>query len=664
MSSETTPTKPSAPIGKRGLFLGLAALALGLFIWAIVPRTKALANEAFYNIRRGDFLISIVEGGTIEAVSEVVVRSELEGTARIIQIVPEGTYVKKGDLLVEMDSSAAQDQLNQQLINYEKARYTLIQAQEQLEIQKSIVESDVRAAELKLEFAKKDLQKYVEGESLQLRRNLEIELTNIRENLALAEERFEWSEKLAQKGFETKSNLDKDRLAVSQYKLRHEQAQKALELFEKFDYPKQKRQLESNVDEAGNELARVKLQGERRLAQYKADVSTQESTLELSKKKLERDEANVKACKIFAPQDGLVVYAISQNRFSNESLIEAGATVRNRQELIKLPDVSEMKLLVKIHESHVTMVQPGQTAYIVLDSMPDQKFRGVVKKVALLPDASSRWGNPNLKVYPTEILLTETLPNVKPGVSAKAEIVVTNLTDVITVPLQAVTTAQGRQVAYVQSGDQQKAVPVEVGMYNTKMIQIVSGLNPGDRVLLSPPLDTEQRDLGGAILTHADAEAMTNVPAVIPAEARPVEPRVAPEQAAAPADGPGRASRAGAPGAEQPAADGAVPARPRFNREEMMKQMDTNGDGEVDEAERTAARERFRQAGGGFGRGGTNSPGNRPRFNQAGGENNAGGGEGGFRRGGGGSGGEGGASREGGRRNRGGEGQTSNAAQE
>lgn len=502
-----------ARLRQRPAWLGGGAVALLGVVWLVWPSSKGSAVEDYHTIKRGDFLISIVEGGTLEAVTEVVVRSDVEGTARIIKMIPEGTYVKKGDLLIELDSSQAQDQVNQQLIAYEKARFALIQAKETLAIQKSVVESEINAAALKLEFAKRDLQKYLEGEARQLKRNLEIEITTVQENLAVAKDRHDWSKKLHARGFETKSNLDKDQLAVTQYTLKFEQATNALSMFDTFDFPKQKRLLESAVEEAEKELARVKLQGEGKLKQYEADVKTQDSTVELNRVKLERDQKNLAGCKIHAPQDGLVVYAMGNNRFSSDSLIEEGATIRNRQELIKLPDVSEMKLAIKIHESHVNMVRQGLGAYIVLDSMPDQRFRGTVRKVSLLPDSSSRWGNPNLKVYATEILLTDKLPpDVKPGVSARAEIVVTNMQNVLTAPLQAVTTRQGKQVIYVKDGDESKAVPVEVGLYNTKLIQILSGLKEGDRVSLSPPLDSQEKDLSGAILAGDDAGAITNLP--------------------------------------------------------------------------------------------------------------------------------------------------------
>jgi HlyD family secretion protein len=523
--------------------------------------------------------------------------------------------VTQGDLLVELDSSSSQDAVNLQQINVEKAQFSLIQSEQQLEIQKSMVDSEVQAATLKVEFAESDLKKYIEGEAAQANRNCVIEITNVLENLKIGEERLQWSEKLYKQGYETKANLDKDRLAVSQYSLKLEQAQKALWMLETFDQPKKKRELEALLHEARENLERVKLQGDRKMNQYRADVETQKSTLELSRKKLERDLKQLQATKIMAPQDGMAVYASGGNRFSSESMIEEGAVVRNRQELIKLPDVSEMKLQVKIHESHINNIRRGQQAFIVLDSMPDQRFQGVVNKVAPLPDSSSRWGNPNLKVYATEILVTENLPDIKPGVSARAEIVVTNLANALTVPIQAVSTRKGQQVVFLASAPQQP-VPVSVGMYNTKYIEITSGLKEGDRVMLSPPFDTDEKDLGGAILAdgetvpRADTNKLArsamrakkrNARALSPSKRGVENPPVPRTLAGTDASALEAASalRAGNGPRVKPA-DGRPQAGPegagRPNREEqlkLLKQFDKNGDGQLDENEQAAMRERF-----------------------------------------------------------------------
>src|SRR5688500_6881669 len=167
--------------------VGLIAAIAVLAAFALKPN-KVQASSGLYNVKKGDFLISVVEGGTLQAVNEVMIRNEVEGTARVIYIVPEGSYVKKGDLLVELDSASAQDQVNQQLIAVEKAQFALIQAEEQLAIQQSVVDSEVRAAELKLQFAKMDLEKWLSMESTQEKTKAANEITTISEKLAIEKE--------------------------------------------------------------------------------------------------------------------------------------------------------------------------------------------------------------------------------------------------------------------------------------------------------------------------------------------------------------------------------------------------------------------------------------------------------------------------------------------
>ena len=584
MNWNTLLDRMPAPLRRRSRLLAAAGIAVLVLLGAWVATTKAKqAPTAFHEVRRGDFTVSIVEGGTLTSVSEVSIRNEVEGTARVIYIVPEGSYVKKDDLLVQLDSSQAEDQVNLQQINYERARFTLTNAQAQLEIQESTTNSEMSAAALKLKFAEKDLQKFLEGQSLVDQVEASNKWVSAMAQLAVNQETYNYSSNLATKGYETKQRVDADRLAVMNNRNSAIVASNASWILQQFDMPKQREKYESDVREARRELDRVILQSERKIAQYVADLLTSSNTLALNEKKLERDQKNLKATKIHAPQDGLVVYPVSDSHFSSESLIEEGATVRNRQELIKLPDISRMKVSIKVHESHVGMVKAGQPAYVVLDSMPDQRFQGYVEKVAPLPDTQSRWGNPNLKVYKTEVFDTDLLPGIKPGVSARAEIIITNIANALSVPIQAVTTLKGRQVCYLVSGAKTMPVPVQVGMFNTKFIEIASGLKEGNRVLLSPPFDTQERDLEGAVLAAEERAqaAKTNTPA-------------RPPTAATPTAGPSPTGPAGVSGAVSEATRG-----PRLSREERLKRFDKNGDGKLDETELTAMRETLRAEGGG-----------------------------------------------------------------
>ena len=290
-------TRPKLAAG-----IALAVLAVALVIFARPgPPTQTLSC---YETKRGDFLVSVVEGGTLEAVNEISIRSEVEGTARIIFIVPEGTNVNRGDLLVELDSSSSEEAVNLQQINVEKAQFAVVQSQQQLEIQESISESEIQAATLKMEFAESDLEKFTKGQALQADRNAQIDITNAMQTLQIDQERLNWSEKLYKQGFETKGNLDKDRLTASQSQLRLEQTQRALWMVETFDNPKMKRALEAALQEAKENLGRVKLQDDRKLAQCRADLDSQKKTLSLSQDKLDHDKKQLLATKIYVPQDG------------------------------------------------------------------------------------------------------------------------------------------------------------------------------------------------------------------------------------------------------------------------------------------------------------------------------------------------------------------------
>ena len=573
--------------------------AAALLVTVLNSGKPPVETSSYYEVRRGDFLVSVVEGGTLEAVNEVEVRSEVEGTARIIYIVPEGSYAHKGDLLVELDSSNSEDAVNLQQINVEKAQFSLLQAEQQLDIQKSVVDSEVQTAALKMEFAESDLEKFAKGQSLQAERNAEIEITNVLENLQIAQERLDWSEKLYKEGFETKGNLDKDRLAVSQSRLRLEQTQRALWMLKTYDNPKNKRALEATLQEAKENLDRVKLQGERKLAQFSADVDSQKRTLELSQAKLDREKQQLEATKIYAPQDGLVVYGGGSSHWSSESLIEEGAVVRNRQEIIKLPDVTEMKLRVKIHESHINQLRIDQPAYVVLDSMPEQRFQGKVSKVAPLPDSQSRYGNPDLKVYATEILVTDKLPDVKPGVSARAEIIITNLTGVLSVPIQAVTTRKGKQVVFLASAPDEP-VPVNIGLFNTKFLEICGGVKEGDRVLLAPPLEMQEKDLGGAIIADgeslpAGATNQTVKSAFNPAGSRPGAPGHAEANKMASAAPRLKSGERVRESAEVARGDRAVSAAGKSP--EPWRRFDKDGDGKLSESELAAMQQASRRRG-------------------------------------------------------------------
>ncbi len=489
------------------IFVAALLIATGVFVGFRKWNEPQTATQEFYTVKRGDMVISVVEGGALKAVKESVIRSEFEGISRIISIVPEGTYVKQGDVLVELDSSELKDRVNLQEVTYQNNEFAFIQAKENLSIQHSLVESQIKDAELRVEFAKSDLDKYIEGDAPQQINTATNNIIIRREQLQRAKDKLEWTEQLFKKGYASKSELEADQLSLVQARISVEQAEEDLRLFKKYDLPKSQRRLKSAWEQAELELARLRQRTSNQLAQAEANLRTSQRALELTHEKLKELKQQLENARIKAPQDGLVVYASSSYGDRGQTLIEEGAQIRQRQEIIKLPDVSQMIVEIRVHESHVLQIHPGLDAYVTVDSIPDRRFKAKVTKVAVLPNSQDRWMNPNLKVYSTDVLIEEELPDLKPGASARAEIIVTNLVNALTIPLQAVATVKGRQVCYVQQGAALVPVPVSVGNFNDQFIEIRSGLKEGDQVALTPPAGAiEDIDLGGSMVSSDSSQ--------------------------------------------------------------------------------------------------------------------------------------------------------------
>ncbi|GAH24428.1 unnamed protein product, partial [marine sediment metagenome] len=196
----------------------------------------------------------------------------------------------------------------------------------------------------------------------------------------------------------------------------------------------------------------------------------------------------IDACVIRAPGPGLVVYGSSDDLWARRRApIEAGASVHQRQKVISLPDTTEMSAEVSVHETSVDKVRPGQAAKIIVEAFPDKTFKGKVLKVAPLPNPQHRWLNPDLKVYTTEVSIDGSFDFLKPGMSAKVEILVEQLDDVIIVPVQVVANREGKKVCYCLTPEGSKQREVQTGSFNDMFVQITDGLEVGEEVLLNPP---------------------------------------------------------------------------------------------------------------------------------------------------------------------------------
>ena len=471
--------------------LVVAAAALGALVSGRSAREGSSGdNTPQFVVQRGPLTISVTESGTIKPREQKILKSEVEGQTTIIYLIPEGALVKEGQLLVELDASRLEDEKVDQQIRVQNAEAAFIRARENLEVVKSQAESDIAAAKLADQFAQEDLTQYLEGEFPKELKEALSRITLAEEEKERAKNRLSSSEVLSERDYVSKTELEADRLAFSRAQLDLELAMATRDLLKDYTYKRKLAQLQSDIDQTHMALERVERKAIADTVQAEADLKAKEAEFRQQQDKLDKIGQQIAKAKIYAPINGMVVYATSARRSRHGSTepLDEGQSVRERQELIYLPTADAMMAEINIHEASLDKVSLDLPVRVTVDALPGQTFTGRVAKIAPLPNAQSMWLNPDLKVYSTQIDLAGSGTGLRTGMSCQAEILVNRYEDAISVPVQAVIRVGGEPTVFVVEDNQVKPQTVELGLDNNRMVRIVSGLEPGETVSLTPPL--------------------------------------------------------------------------------------------------------------------------------------------------------------------------------
>ncbi|WP_156346615.1 HlyD family efflux transporter periplasmic adaptor subunit, partial [Verrucomicrobium spinosum] len=328
-----------------------------------------------------------------------------------------------------------------------------------------------------------------DGEAEQKLRQLSNELLLHKSELALAKQNVEASERLAAKEFITKTTLENDQVNFEKTKLAVQTAETQLDLFKKYEFPKQAEVALSAYQEALKKLQRTLRANRSRMAQVETKYRTAKRRYEVELSRKEELDRQLKACVIKAPVPGLVAYGShsGNNGIRSNDVIEEGAAVRFRQTLLTIPNMSRMGVAVNIHESQLKKVRIGQHCRVTVDAEQGRTLEGVVAELAVLPDSGSSRYTPNLKVYPAVVHIDGTHDWLKPGMNAKVEIIVNQLDDILYVPVQSIEVENDHFFTYVNTGGTLQRREVETGSFNDQFIEIKGGLNLGEQVALAIP---------------------------------------------------------------------------------------------------------------------------------------------------------------------------------
>jgi multidrug efflux pump subunit AcrA (membrane-fusion protein) len=317
-------------------------------------------------------------------------------------------------------------------------------------------------------------------------------------------------------------------------------------VLEKFEKEWQLVDLQNKYDQAGALLNVARISKKGKIAEAEAKLRAAEQNFGVEKLKLEDLEDDIRNCEMRAPNDGLVVYFMDErSRFggggsSQSSIVAQGEPVRERQRLMRIPDLSKMQVRVKIHEAvapkligdrmrstgfrerlggifavgfpsleslttvlavpqirealmeahgfaEEEVVEPGMPAQIKIASV-ERPVHGHVKLISSVASTSD-WSSADVRVYPALVTIDEPIENLKPGMSAEVTILINQLADVLQLPVNAVLEAGGERFCYVKTAvgaiEKRKII---TGLNNNKFVEVQSGseLQEGELVVMNP----------------------------------------------------------------------------------------------------------------------------------------------------------------------------------
>lgn len=385
-------------------------------------------------------------------------QEEKPGATRIVWIIPEGSQVKKGDLVCELDAATFQDELQAQQIRYVQAQAFVEQVQSILDV------NEITFREYRDGIFPQDRQlirQYIETCLIQKEQ---------------AERTVTWSREVTSKGFRAPAQLTADELNYQKTVIQLREAEGMLTRLEKYTAPKLLKSLQANLEA------------------IRADKLAQRIAFGLEENRVRDLERNIKNCKLAAPHDGIVVYATQTNPWGRVTdRIEEGATVRQSQPIFTLPDPLRMRVKAKINETKVNLVRTGQKATIIADAFPGHRLSGVVAEVNPISVAGGMVSD--VRVYYANIDIQDGFAELRPGLSVEVLFHPEPKINVKRVPLDAVRWVNNQAfVAFEkpETADSKGALwawrKVRLGVSDTEHAEVIDGLEVGDRIVADPTL--------------------------------------------------------------------------------------------------------------------------------------------------------------------------------
>jgi HlyD family secretion protein len=446
------------------------------------------ADEIF-KVKKHSFSIDVRTIGELEAAQSTSISSSIKGdNGKVIYLISDGVSVKKGEILVKLDPTPFEEKIETLKSKLKEQKAYAAALKKGLDWEKSHAERDDKTSVFEVEVAELELNKVLQGDGpLEIAR-----LKNITQKaLSKLEELKGYSSdllELQKQGFLNPVELKHVDKKLEEEQENYEASKLQYESYINHVYPMQIKKAETTLKQAlmkREESAKI-----RGHAIGKAMVELEQATYASAGLKLQLQEAKkeLDLTEITAPGEGIVVHKEDYRNGQKRKPRLGDVLVRN-QILLDLPDLNFMKVKTKVREVDLCKVNIGKKALVEIDAYPHLLFTGTIDLIGMLalPDP----GKPiEEKYFEIRILLDNSDPRVRPGMTARVSINAEKLKDVLVAPTHALFHEQEKIYCYVVKPQNYEKREIKIGLENEEWVEIKDGLKEGEHICLIAPIES------------------------------------------------------------------------------------------------------------------------------------------------------------------------------
>jgi HlyD family secretion protein len=437
---------------------------------------------------RGPFTAKLSETGELRALESVTVSAEKD--LPVINLVPEGTFVKEGDELVRFDATKYEVVLEESQAALQVAEAELRKVRQDLEAQRQRLLAEISRFEAEVVLARLDLENLKKKPLKEEREAAQLEVEKARAILESADRKRIVLPELVAKGFVTKSSLDEAEVKYLEARVALQAAEFTLARVAAGATPEELEKATVRLEQAKVGLERAQSGTKSQLQAFEAGIDREKANVSKAKALISKAQEKLGRAELRAPREGLVVYASAKPGERSTEKVQLGMIPFQGQPLIYLPDISTMVADTEINEIDIGKVQLGGIAEVRLEAYPGTVFPGTILKIGSLAKLkqSRAAGAAGVKVFDVTVKIESKDARLKPGLSATVDIIIDRRDDVVSVPLAAVIARRGAHYVLVSGGggtlEERKVV---LGASNNQRVVVTHGLSGGEQLVLGAP---------------------------------------------------------------------------------------------------------------------------------------------------------------------------------